>query len=129
MRGLCCSTAPAGASGNCDGFGLEQGLPEGLDGAHVRFWSPRPHRHAEGYAPRTTSIPATIRFAAISSLSPSLERIATSAGTPRASCAAIVCGPVPCDAPDPVVTLIPLVRSNCGSSCSYEPRVRGYQNV
>src|SRR5262245_3419340 len=44
---------------------------------------------------------------------------ARSAGTPRASCAAIVCGPVPCDAPDPVATLMPLVRSNSGNSCSY----------
>src|SRR5262249_14445322 len=51
----------------------------------------------------------------------SLERITTSAGTPRASCAAIVCGPVPCDAPDPVVTLMPLDRSNSGSSFSYAP--------
>jgi hypothetical protein len=37
------------------------------------------------------------------------------------SCAAIVCGPAPCDAPDPVVTLMPLVRSNSGNSCSYAP--------
>src|SRR5262249_35845744 len=43
------------------------------------------------------------------------------AGTPRASCAAIVCGPAPCDAPDPVVTLMPLVRSNSGNSRSYAP--------
>jgi hypothetical protein len=43
------------------------------------------------------------------------------AGTPRASCAAIVCGPIPCDAPDPVVTLMPLVRSNSGDSFSYAP--------
>src|SRR5262249_26125799 len=70
---------------------------------------------------RSTSVPATILLAAISSLRPSLERITTLAGTPRASCAAIVCGPVPCEAPDPVVTLMPLVRSNSGNSFSYAP--------
>ena len=32
---------------------------------------------------------------------------------------AIVCGPVPCDAPDPVATLMPLVRSNSGNNSSY----------
>src|SRR5262245_12321443 len=74
-----------------------------------------------GTRARSTSVPATIFFAAISSLRPSRERITTLAGTPRASCAAIVCGPVPCDAPDPVVTLMPVVRSNSGSSCSYAP--------
>ena len=40
----------AGASGDHDGFGLEQDLFEGLDGAHVGLRSPRPHRHAEGYS-------------------------------------------------------------------------------
>src|SRR5262245_64967411 len=40
----------ARASGDRDGFGLEQDLFEGLDGAHVGLWSPRPHRHAEGYS-------------------------------------------------------------------------------
>src|SRR6516165_4296073 len=74
-----------------------------------------------GTRARSTSVPAIIRFAAMSSLRPSLERIATSAETPRASCAAIVCGPAPWDAPDPVVTLMPLVRSNSGTSCSYAP--------
>src|SRR5262249_28024256 len=72
-----------------------------------------------GTRARSTSVPAAILLAAISSLSPSRERITTLAGTPRPSCAAIVCGPVPCDAPDPVVTLMPLVRSNSGNSCSY----------
>src|SRR5262252_6468333 len=84
-------------------------------GAPLRTATPR------GTRARSTSVPATILFAAISSLRPSRERITTSAGTPRASCAAIVCGPVPCDAPDPVVTLMPLVRSNSGNSCSYAP--------
>src|SRR5262245_24315360 len=74
-----------------------------------------------GTRARSTSVPATIFFAAISSLRPSRERITTLAGTPRASCVAIVCGPVPCDAPDPVVTLMRVVRSNSGSSCSYAP--------
>ena len=37
------------------------------------------------------------------------------------ACAAIVCGPSPGDAPDLVVTVMPLVRSNSGSSCSYAP--------
>src|SRR5262245_7852554 len=74
-----------------------------------------------GTRARSTSVPATILFAATSSLRPSLERITTLAGTPRASCAAIVCGPVPCDAPDPVVTLMPLVRSNSSKSSSYAP--------
>src|SRR5215468_8063231 len=84
-------------------------------GAPARTATPRATRA------RSTSVPATILLAAISSLRPSLERITTLAGTPRASCAAIVCGPVPCDAPDPVVTLMPLVRSNSGNSCSYAP--------
>src|ERR1700730_4895588 len=74
-----------------------------------------------GTRARSTSVPGAILFAAISSLRPSLERITTLAGTPRASCAAIVCGPAPCDAPDPVVTLMPLIRSNSGNSCSYAP--------
>src|SRR5262249_2431872 len=74
-----------------------------------------------GTRARSTSVPATTLFAAISSLRPSLDRITTLAGTPRVSCAAIVCGPAPCDAPDPVVTLMPLVRSNSGNSCSYAP--------
>src|SRR6516164_899587 len=72
-----------------------------------------------GTRARSTSVPAIIRFAAISSPRPSLERITTSAETPRASCAAIVCGPTPWEAPDVVVTLMPLVRSNSGNSCSY----------
>ena len=84
-------------------------------GAIARTATPR------GTRPRSTSVPAAIRFEAISTLRPSLERITTSAGTPRASCAPIVCGPVPCDEPDPVVTLMPLVRSNSGNSCSYAP--------
>src|SRR5215510_4705437 len=84
-------------------------------GAPARTATPRATRA------RSTSVPATILLAAISSLRPSLERITTLTGTPRASCAAIVCGPVPCDAPDPVVTLMPLVRSNSGNSCSYAP--------
>jgi hypothetical protein len=33
----------------------------------------------------------------------------------------MVCGPLPCDAPDRVVTLTPLVRSNSGNSFSYAP--------
>src|ERR1700689_2972878 len=64
---------------------------------------------------------ARFLFAAISSSRPSRDRITTSDGTPRASCAAIVCGPVPCDAPDPVATLMPLGRSNSGNSSSYAP--------
>jgi hypothetical protein len=78
-----------------------------------------------GARAKSTSVPATIRFAAIISLRPSLERITTLAGTPRASCAPIVCGPAPCDEPDPVVTLVPLVRSNSGKSgegsCGWVP--------
>src|SRR5262249_40450593 len=40
----------ARAPGDRDGFGLEQDLFEGLDGARVGLWSSRPHRHAEGYS-------------------------------------------------------------------------------
>src|SRR5262249_42188540 len=40
----------ARAPGDRDGFGLEQDLFEGLDGAHVGLWSSRPHRHTEGYS-------------------------------------------------------------------------------
>src|SRR4030095_8881015 len=60
-------------------------------------------------------------LAAIRSVRPSLERMTTSVGTPRASCAPMVCGPVPCDEPEPVVTLMPVVRSNSGNSFSYGP--------
>src|SRR5580765_940506 len=74
-----------------------------------------------GVRARSTSVPAAILFAAISSLRPSLERMTTSVATPRASCAPMVCGPVPCDDPEPVATLIPVVRSNSGKSCSYGP--------
>src|SRR5271169_3292005 len=74
-----------------------------------------------GTRARSTSVPAAILCAAISSLRPSLERITTSAGTPQASCAAMVWGPAPCDAPDRVVTLMPLVRLNSGNSRSYAP--------
>jgi hypothetical protein len=69
-----------------------------------------------GTCAKSTSVPAAIRFAAISSLRPSLDRMTMSAATPRASWAPIVCGPVPWDAPDPVVTLVPLLRSNSGNS-------------
>src|SRR5262249_39222698 len=98
----------AGAAGNCDGFGLQQSLFEALDGAHVGLRRPGSHRYAEAYA-RKIDVRAEGNplFAAISSLSPSLERITTSAPTPRPSCAAIVCGPDPCDAPDPVLTFMP----------------------
>src|SRR5215468_10541326 len=89
-------------------------LTSGL-GVPARTATPR------GTRARSTSVSAVILFAAISSLSPSLERITTSAGTLRASCAAIVCGPVPCEAPDPVVTLMPLVRSNSDNNFSYAP--------
>src|SRR5262245_31332197 len=85
------------------------------------FGDPARTATPRGTRARSTSVPATILFAAISSLRPSLERITTLAGTPLASCAAIVCGPVPCDAPDPVVTLMRLVRSNSGNSFSYAP--------
>src|SRR5262249_269727 len=111
----------ARASGDRDGFGLEQDLFEALDGAHVGLWSPHPHRHAEGYSRKIHVRSGGDSLRRDQLLRPSLERITTSAGTPRASCAAIVCGPVPCDAPDPVVTLMPLVRSNSGNSCSYSP--------
>src|SRR6185436_14030869 len=74
-----------------------------------------------GVRARPTSVPAAIRCAAIRSVRPSLERMTTSVGTPRASCAAMVCGPVPCDEPEPVVTLMPVVRSNSGNSFSYGP--------
>jgi hypothetical protein len=33
----------------------------------------------------------------------------------------MVCGPSPCEAPEPVVTLMPLSCSNSGSSFSYAP--------
>src|SRR5262245_12595722 len=33
----------------------------------------------------------------------------------------MVCGPVPCDEPEPVETLMPVARSNSGNSCSYGP--------
>src|SRR6185295_6806879 len=74
-----------------------------------------------GVRAKSTSVPRAIRFPAISSVRPSLERMTTSVGTPRPSCAPMVCGPVPCDEPEPVVTLIPVVRSNSGKSCSYGP--------
>jgi hypothetical protein len=67
---------------------------------------------------RSMSVPARIRRAAIRSARPSLDRITTSVGTPRASCAPIVCGPVPCDAPDLVVTSMPVARLNSGRSRS-----------
>jgi hypothetical protein len=110
----------AGATRDRDGSGLEQDLFEGIDGAHVGFL---PVRTATpiGARARSKSVPATIRLATSNSWRPSLDRITTSAGTPRASCAAIVCGPVPCDAPDPVVTLMPLACSKPGKSCSYAP--------
>src|SRR5688572_14105440 len=68
---------------------------------------------------RPTSVPGTIRPAAISSVSPSRDRIATSTASPRLSWAAMVSGPFPCDAPDSVVTLMPLERSNSGRSSRY----------
>jgi hypothetical protein len=71
-----------------------------------------------GVRARSTSVPAAMRRAAISSVRPSLERITTSAGTPRASWAAMVCGPFPCDEPEPVATRMRVMRSNCGTSCS-----------
>jgi Protein of unknown function (DUF3141) len=77
-----------------------------------------PHRHAEADAREVNFRAAAIRFAAASSSRPSRDRITTSAATPFVSWAPIVCDPVPCDAPDPVVTLVPLVRWNSGSSCS-----------
>src|SRR6516165_4204666 len=40
----------AGASGDRDGFGLEQDLFESLDGTHVGFRNPCPYRYAEGYS-------------------------------------------------------------------------------
>src|SRR5262249_29158842 len=110
-----------GASGDRNGFGLEHDLFECLDAAHVGLRSPGAHRHAEGDSRKIHVRSTAIFCAAISSLRPSLERITTLAGTPRASFAAIVCGPVPCDAPDPVVTLMPVVRSNSGNSFSYAP--------
>src|SRR4029079_6198939 len=72
-----------------------------------------------GARARSVSVPAAMRFAAIRSLKPRRERMTTSAATPVASWAVIVCGPLPCEAPDPVETLMPLVRSNSGNSCSY----------
>src|ERR1051325_718489 len=74
-----------------------------------------------GVRARSTSVPAAILFAAINSVSPSRERMTTSVGTRRASCDAMVCGPVPCDEPEPVATLIPVVRSNSGNSFSNGP--------
>ena len=64
-----------------------------------------------GVRARSASLPAAILCAAISSARPSRERITTSTGTPLASCAPMVCGPVPCDDPDLVVTLVPVARS------------------
>src|SRR5215470_4333542 len=84
-------------------------------GAPARTATPR------GVRAKSTSVPAAIRCAAISSVRPSLERMTTSVATLRASCAAMVCGPVPCDEPEPVVILMPVVRSNSGNSCSYGP--------
>ena len=46
-----------------------------------------------------TSEPMAILSSANSSASPSLDRITMSAGIPRRSCAPIVLGPSPCDAP------------------------------
>ena len=40
----------------------------------------------------------------------------TSAGAPRRSCAAIVEGPSPCDAPAAVVTVMSVAFSNVGST-------------
>src|SRR5262249_51080811 len=61
------------------------------------------------------------RLAAIRPSRPSRERITTSAFSPRASCAPMVCGPSPWEAPEPVVTLMPLACSNSGSNFSYAP--------
>src|ERR1700733_11126732 len=85
------------------------------------FAAPARAATPRGTLARFTSVPVAMRFVAISSLSPSRERITTSAATPRLSCAAIVCGPDPCDAPEPVVTFMPLIRWNSGNSCSYAP--------
>ena len=63
---------------------------------------------------RSTFVPAMILPFFIRLPKPSLDMITTSAGTPRRSCAPIVSGPFPCDAPDPVVTLMPVERSNSG---------------
>jgi hypothetical protein len=87
------------------------------DGAHVGFRCSRPHRHADRRARQVeirsrNDTPSNEQF-----VEASLDRITTSAGTLRASCAAIACGPVPYDAPDPVVTLMPLACSKPGNSC------------
>src|SRR5436190_16740631 len=57
-----------------------------------------------------------MRPAAIKSFKPARFMMTTSAGTPRPSCAAIVFGPLPCEAPVAVVTLMPDDFSNSGSS-------------
>jgi len=111
----------AGASRDRDGSGLEQDLFEGLNGATSGFGVPVRTATPIGARARSKSVPATTRLAPINSARPTLDRITTSAGTPRASCAAIVCGPVPCDAPDPVVTSMPLACSNSGNSRLYAP--------
>jgi hypothetical protein len=87
----------AGASRDRDGFGLEQDLFEGLDGAHVGLRSPRPHRHAEGYSRKihVRSGGDPLRGDQLTEALPGEDH--SFAGTPRASCAAIVCGPAPCD--------------------------------
>src|ERR1700680_1823972 len=85
------------------------------------FGAPARTAAASGTRAKSTSVPAAMRPDAASSARPSLERITTSAGTPLCSWAAIVCGPVPCDAPDPVTTVMPVDLSNSGSTCRYAP--------
>jgi len=57
--------------------------------------------------------PGRMRPAAMFSSRPSLERKMTSAGTPCASCEPMVLGPLPCEAPPVVLTVMPVEIWNC----------------
>ncbi len=105
-----------GAARHSDGLWVKQRLPEGIDGVDVRLGAPARTATPRGVCAKLTSVPATILPSAIRSLRPSLDIITMSAGTPRRSCAPMVSGPLPCDAPEPVVTAMPVVRSNSGKA-------------
>ena len=68
-----------------------------------------------GACAKSTSEFGTILFSAMSSAKPSRDNMTTSAVTPVASCALIVFGPEPCEAPDLVMTVIPVIFSKEGS--------------
>ena len=69
----------------------------------------------KGACAKSISEFGTILFSAMRSIKPSRDKMTTSAVTPAASCALIVLGPEPCDAPDLVITLMPYIFSKAGS--------------